>query len=257
VRAVSLVWPLSASTQRPSGSLMTPVGPSSPEASSRLGAAAPEPTPVIRRSSPWSHWPRRRRSPPPPGRWGQGQRDRVRHERDQLGLHPAWPGAGIRGQGDDRCRRSVERRPRPNSAMYRVRSGPSVIPVGTPWPSRSPSLPAARLRKQAMTLTVPVRSTVQDVVGRSVAYVPAVAAIRYNVVGIARQHPPGLKRLEVDHQTAGAAHWRTRQVGVGLPAVVGRRQIPHEHGPAATGPRLRGEVAQESTCQAGNLMVLS
>jgi hypothetical protein len=141
VRAVSLVWPLSASTQRPSGSLMTPVGPSSPEASSRLGAAAPEPTPVIRRSSPWSHWPRRRRSPPPPGRRGQGQRDRVRHERDQLGLHPAWPGASIRGQGDDRCRRSVERRPAKQRDVQRAvraerHSGRDTLAVAFAEPAR-------------------------------------------------------------------------------------------------------------------------
>jgi hypothetical protein len=45
----------------------------------------------------------------------------------------------------------------------------------------------------------------QDVVGRSVADVPTLAAIGDDVVRVARQPVAGLERLQVDHQTAGAA----------------------------------------------------
>jgi hypothetical protein len=100
VRTVSLGWPLSAMTQRPSGSLTTPVGPSSPEASSRgragwlwrarsgrgigadSGDQAQLPPATLARGAAVVH---HRQAV-----GGEHQCDWVWQERDQLGM--IWPG---------------------------------------------------------------------------------------------------------------------------------------------------------------------
>jgi hypothetical protein len=211
---MSLVWPVSAMAQRASGSLATPVGRSSPDASSRLRptgwsgpgpSAAAVPTPESRRSAPlaalaWGAAIIRHGQPV----GGHRQGDGVLHQRDQPGLDPARPGGGVRCQGDDRCRGSVERRPavegnEQGAVRAKGQSGRNPLAVAAAERTRGEVWNVGSDRDLASPVDV------HDVVGRSVADVPTLAAIGDDVVGVARQLVAGLERLQVDRQTAGAA----------------------------------------------------
>jgi hypothetical protein len=114
---------------------------------------------------------------------GQRQRDRVRQEREQRGLDLARPGGGVWRQGDDRRRRSVERFPAVEGDVQGAvraerHSGRDTLAVAIAEPARGEAREAGDGPDLARTVDV------QDVVGRSVADVPALGAVRYDVVGL-------------------------------------------------------------------------